>query len=95
MRFARVRLTIRLLIASTILGLWLYPIIAEERERRAEEVLRSLANYHASKMVGWIACSRYTRCMYVDRSGNKRPLVSVLFSSKDLWCQFCFPGKQN
>ena len=70
MRFERVRLAIRLLIAASTLMLGLYPIIAEERERRAGEELRSLAKYHASKTVDWIGCSRYTRCIYVDRSGK-------------------------
>ncbi len=81
MRLPPARFTIRLLIAMAILGIGLYPIIAEERQRRAEKELLSLADYHASMVVSAVACSRTSRCTFIDRSGRVMTSAEVRASA--------------
>ena len=81
MRLPPARFTIRLLIALAILGTVLYPIIAEERQRRAEKELLSLADYHASRVWSAVACSRTSRCTFIDRNGRVMTSAEVRASA--------------
>ena len=66
-----VRFTIRqLMIAIAIVGLWLVPIVEEERYRRASDFFKSVATYHESRTVAATACSRTMRCGFRDPRGE-------------------------
>jgi hypothetical protein len=66
----RLRLAIwQLMIAIAIIGLPLALIAEEERQRRTSEYFNSLANYHESRTVAQVGCSR-TRCTFIDHRGR-------------------------
>jgi hypothetical protein len=70
MGWPRVRFTTwQLMIAIAIIGLPLGMIAEEERQRRASEDFNSLANYHESRTVAEVGCSR-TRCTFSDHRGR-------------------------